>query len=49
MVRCPRSTHYGERLIGCIDCNAWGRPEDATLLMQLLADDLEALRARPRG
>ena len=40
--------HYGERLIGCIECNRWGRPGDATLLMQLLGDDLEALRARRR-
>jgi hypothetical protein len=20
--------HYGERLIGCIECNRWGRPGD---------------------
>jgi hypothetical protein len=38
--------HYGERLIGCIECNRWGRPGDATLPMQLREDDLEALRAR---
>jgi len=36
---------YGERLIGCLDCNAWGRPGDATLPMQLLEDDLEVFRA----
>ena len=36
--------HYGERLIGCIECNCWGRPGDATLPMQLREDDLEALR-----
>ena len=40
--------HYGERLIGCIECNRWGRPEDATLPMQLREDDLEALRSRKR-
>jgi len=40
--------HYGERLIGCLECNRWGRPEDATLPMQLLEDDLEALRATRR-
>jgi hypothetical protein len=37
--------HYGERLIGCVECNRWGRPGDDTLPMQLLEDDLEALRA----
>jgi len=41
--------HYGERLIGCIECNRWGRPGGATLPMQLLEDDLEALRARSKG
>jgi hypothetical protein len=30
--------HYGERLIGCIQCNRWGRLGDATLPMQLLED-----------
>jgi len=38
--------HYGERLIGCLECNRWGRPGDDTLPMQLLEDDLEALRSR---
>jgi hypothetical protein len=38
--------YYGERLIGCIECNRWGRPGDDTLPMQLLEDDVEALRAR---
>ena len=38
--------YYGERLIGCVECNRWGRPRDDTLPMQLLEDDLEALRAR---
>jgi hypothetical protein len=37
--------HYGEKLIGCIDCNRWGRPDDKNLVMKLLEDDLEALRA----
>ena len=37
--------HYSERLIGRIECNRWGRPGDATLPMQLLEDDLEAIRA----
>ncbi len=44
--------YYGEMLIGCIDCNRWGRPDDKDLVMEFLEDDLEALRAsiqlRPR-
>jgi hypothetical protein len=32
-------------LIGCIDGNRWGRPGDKKLIMELLEDDLEALRA----
>ena len=36
--------YYGEPLIGCIKCNRWGRPGDKTLIMELLEDDLEALR-----
>ena len=36
--------YYGELLIGCIDCNRWGRPGDKTLIMELLEDDLQALR-----
>jgi hypothetical protein len=30
----PEIDHYGERLIGCIECNRWGRPGDGTLPMQ---------------
>jgi hypothetical protein len=52
MKHCPHCHHplididyYGDRLIGCIDCNCWGRRGDATLPMQLREDDLEALRA----
>jgi hypothetical protein len=37
--------HYGEQLIGCIECNRWGRPGDATLSVQLLEEDLEGLAA----
>jgi hypothetical protein len=40
--------HYGERLIGCIECNRWGRSGDDTLPMQLMEEDLEALRATRR-
>jgi hypothetical protein len=39
---------YGEVLIGCIDCNRWGHPGDKTLTLELLQDDLEALRARQK-
>ena len=38
--------YYGEMLIGCIDCNRWGRPNDEELILKLLEDDLEALRQR---
>ena len=55
MKTCPHCHHplieidyYGERLIGCIECNRWGRPGDATLPMQLIEDDPDALRARRR-
>jgi hypothetical protein len=37
--------HYGEVLIGCVHCNYWGRPGDKRPIMQMLEDDLEALRA----
>ena len=36
--------HYGEVLVGCIDCNRWGRPGDDKLIMELMDSDLEALR-----
>jgi len=44
---CPltKIDHYGELLVGCINCNRWARPGDAKLIMELLEDDLEALRA----
>ena len=51
LMKCPycqrpliKIDYYGEPLIGCIDCNRWGRPGDKTLVMELLEDDLEALR-----
>jgi hypothetical protein len=37
--------HYGEMLVGCIDCNRWGYPDDKTLIMELMEEDLEALRS----
>jgi len=36
--------HYGEVLVGCIDCNRWGHPGDEELIMELMESDLEALR-----
>ena len=40
-----RIDYYGEVLIGCFDCNRWGRPNDKRLVMELMQEDLEALRA----
>jgi hypothetical protein len=44
---CKRSLtqidYYGELLVGCIECNRWGHPDDKTLVMELLEDDLQAL------
>ena len=40
--------HYGERLIGRIECNRWSWPEGGRLFMELPEDDLEALRERVR-
>jgi hypothetical protein len=39
---------YGEVLIGCIDCNRWGHSGDKKLTLELLQEDLEALRVRVR-
>jgi uncharacterized protein YbaR (Trm112 family) len=36
--------HYGEVLVGCIDCNRWGHPGDEKHIMELMESDLEALR-----
>ncbi|HAH65188.1 MAG TPA: hypothetical protein DCL72_06865, partial [Rhizobiales bacterium] len=38
--------HYGERFIGCIECNRWGWPDGDHLFMELPEEDIEALRAR---
>jgi hypothetical protein len=43
-----RIDHNGEMLIGCIDCNRWGHPDNKKLIMEMLEDDLEALRASER-
>jgi hypothetical protein len=36
--------HYGERLIGCVECNRWGRRGDKRLVMELMEEDIEVLR-----
>jgi hypothetical protein len=41
--------YYGERLVGCLECNRWGKPGDEHLVMELMPEDLEALRAAERG
>jgi hypothetical protein len=40
--------HYGELLVGCVDCNRWRHPGDKKFMMALLEDDLDELRARMR-
>jgi hypothetical protein len=36
--------HYGQRLIGCIDCNRWSWEGSKHLFMELVEEDLLALR-----
>jgi hypothetical protein len=47
---CSRSIieidHYGERLIGCIECNRWSWRGSNRLFMELPEEDLTALRGR---
>ena len=40
--------YYGEVLVGCINCNRWGKPDDEHLVMELMEADLEALRKRAK-
>ncbi len=40
--------HYGERFIGCIECNRWSWQGSKRLFMELPEEDLEALRERVR-
>jgi hypothetical protein len=47
--RLTKIDYYGELLVGCIHCNRWGRPGDKTLIMELMEDDLEALRKARLG
>jgi hypothetical protein len=48
--RCKRTLieidHYGERLIGCIDCNRWSWEGSKRLFRELPEEDLQALRDR---
>ena len=50
---CPRLLmeidYYGQRLIGCAECNRWGLPDDKRLIMEMPDRDLEALRKRVGG
>jgi hypothetical protein len=50
--RCKRPLieidHYGERLIGCIECNRWSWRGSEGLFMELPEDDLQALRELKR-
>ena len=38
--------HYGERLIGCVECNRWGWPG---AFMELAEEDLHALQRIRNG
>ena len=40
--------HYGEVLVGCIECNRWGHPGDKKLVMELMDEDVEVLRRGER-
>ena len=50
--RCPRCNEplieivrFGERLIGCIECNRWTWPDTGSISMALPEDDLYAIKA----
>jgi hypothetical protein len=36
---------FGERLIGCIECNRWTWPDSGSISMALPEDDLYAIKA----
>jgi hypothetical protein len=38
--------HYGQRLIGCIECNRW-RSSGTSRVVELTEDDIQALRLCP--
>jgi hypothetical protein len=51
---CPRLLmeidYYGQRLIGCTECNRWGLPDDKRLIMEMPDGDLKAIEeARQSG
>jgi uncharacterized protein with PIN domain len=54
LVRCPRCDgplseidRFGERLVGCIECNRWTWPDSAeSVSVSLPQDDLAAFRSR---
>ena len=51
---CPYCSHPlvkidREMLVGCIHCNRWGHPGDDKLIMELMRDDLQALRQAKGG
>jgi hypothetical protein len=39
---------FGERLVGCIECNWWMWATSENISMSLTNEELEALRARVR-
>ena len=41
--------HYGQRLIGCLDCNRWSWERRKRLFMELPEEDLHSLRDRVTG
>jgi hypothetical protein len=49
--RCPRCNgpmieidRFGERLVGCVECNLWTWPTSENVSMALPEEDIEALR-----
>jgi hypothetical protein len=36
--------HYGERLVGCVECNRWSWRGSRRLFMELPEDDVQALQ-----
>jgi hypothetical protein len=40
--------HYGERLVGCINCNRWSWRGSDRLFMELPEEDIQAFRKHDR-
>ena len=40
--------HYGERLLGCIECNVW-RGSKQAFIVELSVEDFQALREEING